>query len=235
MALNPYNPEDVQALFDRVAPSYDRLNDFLSFGLHRIWKRKLLDDLKPSPGENWLDLCCGTGDLAIPLAKRVFPSGTVLGIDSADRPLDFARERAGRYPELEVSLLNKDVLQTDLPSGEFDGVVMAYGLRNLSDPSKGLREIHRLLKPGARAGILDFNPIKKGTAPARFQIFYLRKVVVPIASVFGLGKEYSYLEKSLNCFPDGEGQEKLALEVGFHKAVHTTLAGKQMGVLLLTA
>ena len=233
--MRPGDPQAVEQLFDAVAPNYDRLNDLLSLGLHRIWKRQLLAWLSPLPGEHWLDLCCGTGDLALALARRLRPGGSVLGLDAAAAPLAVARQRAAVEPWLALSWLQGDALDTGLPSDRFDGAVMAYGLRNLADPGAGLLELRRLLRPGARAGVLDFNRMVEGSLAARFQRFYLRRLVVPVAAQVGLREHYAYLEASLQQFPPGEVQERLALEVGFAAASHRPLAAGQMGALLLTA
>ena len=93
--MKPRDPAAVEALFNAVAPRYDRLNDLLSLGLHRQWKRQLLSWLSPQPRERWLDLCCGTGDLALALARKLRPEGSVLGLDAAAEPLTLAAERAG--------------------------------------------------------------------------------------------------------------------------------------------
>ena len=155
--MRPGDPLAVKQLFDSISEKYDLLNDVFSFGLHRIWKKQLLTCLNPSTGENWIDLCCGTGDLTLSLAHLVKPSGTVLGIDFSHSQILRASKRSFFKPSVPISWLERDVLQTGLPSAAFDGVVMAYGLRNLQDPEAGIKEIYRLLKPGARAGILDFN------------------------------------------------------------------------------
>ena len=126
-----------------------------------------------------------------------------------------------------------DALNTGLFSEQFDGAVMAFGLRNLSDTLEGLSELHRILKPGARAGILDFNKLPDGTAAERFQKFYLRKIVVPFASQADLKNHYAYLEESLKTFPDGAAQKLLAVKAGFSSALHRPIALGQMGVLLL--
>jgi len=231
--MRPGDPQSVRNLFDDVAPIYDHLNDLLSFGLHRFWKRQLLAWLSPMPGEKWLDLCCGTGDLAIILAPKVYPNGMVLGLDSASKPLSLARKRSLKDPRLSVSWVQRDALDTGLESHYFDGVVMGYGLRNLPDPKAGLKEINRLLKPGSRAGILDFNKLPVTSFRAAFQKFYLRKIVVPIAAGFGLREHYIYLEESLKKFPEGSAQVRLAQELGFAEAKHKLLAAGLMGALLL--
>ncbi|MEJ6657752.1 MAG: class I SAM-dependent methyltransferase, partial [Synechococcus sp. ChSW.bin.154] len=135
--MKPRDPAAVEALFNAVAPRYDRLNDLLSLGLHRQWKRQLLSWLSPQPRERWLDLCCGTGDLALALARKLRPDGSVLGLDAAATPLTLAAVRAGREPWLPVQWMQADALETGLPDQDFDGVVMAYGLRNLADPFLG--------------------------------------------------------------------------------------------------
>ena len=231
--MKPGDPAAVEQLFDAVAPRYDQLNDWLSFGLHRQWKRQLVRSLQPQPGETWLDLCCGTGDLALELARCVRPGGRVVGLDAAAAPLELARQRQRRQPWLSLDWCQGDALQTGLASASVDGVVMAYGLRNLADPAAGLAEIHRLLKPGGRAGVLDFNRLPDETPAAAFQRFYLRRLVVPAAAAVGLRDEYAYLEESLKRFPDGQTQEQLAREAGFQTARHRGLVSGQMGLLLL--
>ena len=231
--MKPGDPAAVEQLFDAVAPRYDQLNDWLSFGLHRQWKRQLVRSLQPQPGETWLDLCCGTGDLALELARCVRPGGRVVGLDAAAAPLELARQRQRRQPWLSLDWCQGDALQTGLASASVDGVVMAYGLRNLADPAAGLAEIHRLLKPGGRAGVLDFNRLPEETPAAAFQRFYLRRLVVPAAAAVGLRDEYAYLEESLKRFPDGQTQEQLAREAGFQAARHRGLVSGQMGLLLL--
>ena len=232
--MKPGNTKAIEEMFNSISSKYDFLNDIFSFGLHRFWKRKLLDILNPTYGEKWIDLCCGTGDMSILLARHMKSSENITGLDSASQALIVARERSKRKFS-SIEWIHGDALETNLPSDYFDGLLIGYGLRNLSSPEVGLREAFRILKRGGRAGILDFRSIEGGSIQRLFQKIYLSMYVVPIASAFGLGKEYSYIKKSLVNFPSGSKQIKLALSAGFEKAEYQTLAMGQMGILLLSA
>ena len=212
--MRPGNTRAIEEMFNSISSRYDFLNDIFSFGLHRFWKRKLLEVLNPTFGEKWIDLCCGTGDMSILLARYMKSAKNITGLDSASQALLVARERSKKkYSSIEW--INGDALQTNLASNEFDGLLMSYGLRNLSSSYEGLREALRILKPGGRAGILDFRSFEGGSIKGLLQKIYLSLYVVPIASLFGLGQEYSYIKKSLINFPSGEKQIHLALSAGF--------------------
>ena len=232
--MKPGDAIAIEEMFNLISSKYDFLNDIFSFGLHRFWRRKLLHMLNPNSGEKWIDLCCGTGDMSILLARYMKSSGNIIGIDSASEALLVAKERS-RQNYSSIEWINGDALETTLASHQFDGLLMAYGLRNLSSPYAGLKEAFRILKPGGRAGILDFRSFQGFSIQGLFQKIYLSLYVVPISSLFGLGKEYSYIKKSLVNFPSGEKQIRLALSVGFKKAKYQKLALGQMGILLLEA
>lgn len=226
------DPATMFRLFDRTARTYDLLNDLLSLRLHRLWKRQAVALLQPRPGERIVDLCCGTADLALLLAERVRPQGRVIGVDGSAAALEQARQRAAERPWLPLEFVHGDVLALPLTPGIADGVVMAYGLRNLTSAAAGLQVIRHLLKPHGRAVVLDFN---RPSHPlwAQAQRSYLQRVVVPVARMMDLEAEYTYLERSITTFATGARQETLARRAGFAVARHHPIAGGLMGLLEL--
>ena len=224
---------EVKNIFNRISYNYDFLNNLLSFGLHRFWKIKLVELLKPIDGENWADLCCGTGDLAFLIFKKVKPNGTVTGIDSANEILNIARKRSRLIRNKFICWEMQDILEIDENLKTYDGICMSYGLRNLVNVEEGLRKVFNLLDDQGRAGLLDFNHSKKNSIADLFQKIYLRLVVVPISKFFKLGKEYSYIEESIKNFPKGNKLIKIAKGVGFKKVAYRTIFFNQMGILIL--
>jgi demethylphylloquinol methyltransferase len=221
---------EVQSLFDRIAPVYDELNNTLSFGQHKIWKLMAVKWAEPKKGDRTLDICCGSGDVAALLSDRVGPDGTVIGLDFAEEMLDFAWQR--NINKNNIQWIPGDALALPLPEDYVDCITMSYGLRNVVNISKAFQEIHRVLKPGRKAAILDMhrpeNPLIRN-----FQQWYLDNQVVPAAERLGFVDEYAYIAPSLDRFPVGCEQVKLALEAGFEKATHYPIAGGTMGVLVL--
>ncbi len=221
---------EIRARFDRIAPVYDRLNDRLSFGLHRLWKQMTVGWAAPKPGELALDLCCGSGDLALLMAARVGLTGGVWGVDFSPELLAVAR---GRDRARRVCWQVGDALGLPFPDATFDCTTVGYGLRNVTDIPGCLAEIYRTLKPGGRAAILDFHRPETSGALA-FQRWYLANVVVPAARELGLTDDYAYIAPSLARFPVGSEQVRLARSTGFARANHYLLAAGMMGVLQLT-
>ncbi|MBD2121934.1 bifunctional demethylmenaquinone methyltransferase/2-methoxy-6-polyprenyl-1,4-benzoquinol methylase UbiE [Trichocoleus sp. FACHB-262] len=224
----------IQALFDRIAPIYDQLNDWLSLGQHRIWKQMAVKWSNCQPGDTCLDLCCGSGDLAQRLARQVGPTGRVVGADFSKAQLAIAQQRleASSCPAI-IDWVEADALNLPFSDAQFDAATMGYGLRNVTDIPRSLRELHRVLKPRAKAAILDFHRPANQDFQA-FQAWYLNTIVVPLAEQFGLREEYAYLSPSLEKFPIGSEQMYLARQAGFSEATHYPIAGGTMGVLVVT-
>lgn len=222
----------IRDLFDRIAPVYDEFNQSLSFGLHTVWKQMAVDWSGAQRGMNVLDVCCGSGDLALLLARRVGEQGQVTGADFAVEQLAIAAQRsAAKGYTSRTHWVEADALRLPFETAQFDALTMGYGLRNLIDISQGLSELHRVLKPGAKAAVLDFHrPSSEWVG--QFQQWYLDTIVVPAAERFGLSEEYAYIGPSVERFPIGNEQVSLAHAAGFSEAVHYPLAGGMMGILV---
>jgi demethylmenaquinone methyltransferase/2-methoxy-6-polyprenyl-1,4-benzoquinol methylase len=204
----------VRDLFAAIAPRYDLINDLQSFGLHRRWKRRLIQLAGARPGEQALDLCCGTGDLAFAMARQ----GTqVVGLDFSGPMLAAAHARlrqrrrqavASNRPESTIrnpQFLRGDALNLPFPDASFHIVTIGYGLRNLADFEQGLREMARVAKPGGRLLVLDFG--KPSHALWRTVYFAHLKWFVPLFGNLFCGDPatYGYISESLRHYPAQEG------------------------------
>jgi demethylmenaquinone methyltransferase/2-methoxy-6-polyprenyl-1,4-benzoquinol methylase len=229
------NATQIRAIFDRIAPVYDQMNEWLSLGQHRIWKQMTVKWSHAKAGDTCLDLCCGSGDLALRLGQRVGHTGHVYGVDFSPAQLAIARQRAQRQcSSAPITWIEADVLNLPFADNQFDAATMGYGLRNVTDITRSLKELHRVLKPGARAAILDFHR-PSNTQLRTFQQWYLQNIVVTLAQHLGLSAEYAYINPSLDRFPIGKEQVELARQAGFATATHYPIANGMMGVLVVTS
>ncbi len=202
----------VHALFSRIARRYDLINDLQSLGLHRRWKGRVVRLANPQPGQRALDLCCGTGDLALGLARV---GVAVTGLDFSERMLAVAESRAprgrGRDPEAACSsapclhFVRADALRLPFADNSFDMVTVGYGLRNLADWEAGLREMRRVARPGGRLAVLDFG--KPGNPLWRRLYFGYLELFVPLLGllVCGSARAYHYILESLKAYPAQQG------------------------------
>jgi demethylmenaquinone methyltransferase/2-methoxy-6-polyprenyl-1,4-benzoquinol methylase len=193
-------------LFAAIAPRYDLINDLQSLGLHRRWKQLLVQMAGVKPGDNALDVCCGTGDISFALRAA---GACVTGIDFSAAMLDVARERAkklgGPQPDPTLQFLRADALRIPFLDASFDIVTVGYGLRNLSNWELGLEEMARVARPGARLLILDFG--KPENKIWRTMDFAALKFLVPIfGRVFAKNADaYAYIYESLRDYPAQKG------------------------------
>lgn len=214
--------EKVNDLFAAIAPRYDLINDLQSFGLHRIWKRRLIRLAGVAPGMRALDLCCGTGDVAFALAGRGAES---VGLDFSEPMLAVARKRAGAECRHGSSgdgvaspgiprFLRGDAQEIPFPDESFDIVTVSYGLRNLTSWETGLREMWRVARRGGRLLVLDFG--KPDNAVWRALYFgYLRSLVPLFGRAFcGDSQTHSYILESLRHYPAQHGVAAKMQELG---------------------
>lgn len=208
---------EVQEMFGRIAPRYDFLNHLLSLSFDRLWRRRTarrFRSILQRSGARVLDLCCGTGDLTLALERAACPDARIFGTDFVPPMLALAKEKAHRGAR-RSHFLAADVLSLPLPDASFDLVTAAFGFRNLANYERGLREIARILRPGAEVGILDFaEPRAKLLAP--LYRFYFTKILPRIGrAISGSAMAYSYLPASVAKFPSPEELSALLTSVGF--------------------
>ncbi len=205
----------VQSLFNSIAPSYDRLNHLLSFGLDRWWWRKAARRFRPvlaRPEAQIVDLCCGTGDMtAALLALRPAGSEPVTGLDFSAAMLDRARQK---YRQHNVRWLEGDAMHLPFADGSLDLITAAFGFRNLSNYAGGLREIARVLKPGGQIGILDCNQ-PSGLNGLMYNLYFHHILPVIGGVLSGDRAAYRYLPASVQRFPRPPAMLAMLRDAGF--------------------
>jgi demethylmenaquinone methyltransferase / 2-methoxy-6-polyprenyl-1,4-benzoquinol methylase len=205
----------VQQMFAEVAPRYDLLNHVLSCNVDRIWwwrAARTFSHILQRNQVRVLDLCCGTGDMTLALRKRAGKSeNEIVGADFVHEMLVRAKPKTS---DKRIALMEADALQLPLPDGEFDLVTSAFGFRNLANYEAGLREIHRVLRPGGEIGILDFSE-PTGVLGKLYRI-YFRHVLPRIGGLIsGQRGAYSYLPSSVERFPGPDEMKQKMQAAGF--------------------
>jgi demethylmenaquinone methyltransferase/2-methoxy-6-polyprenyl-1,4-benzoquinol methylase len=211
-------------MFDRVAARYDVLNSVMSAGLHHRWRRRAAERTALAPGDAALDVCCGTGDLALELARRVAPDGHVVGCDFSEPMLDLAREKATATAPGAVRFEWADALRLPYDAGRFDAVTVGFGVRNLADLDRGLREMARVLRPGGRLVILEITQPRRPPL-STFYALWFDRIVPALGSLSGDPEAYAYLPESVRSFPDPHGLAAKMDSAGLHRIRYTVLAG----------
>jgi demethylmenaquinone methyltransferase/2-methoxy-6-polyprenyl-1,4-benzoquinol methylase len=191
-------------MFDRIAPVYDAMNRLMTAGLDRSWRRETVTAVV-RPGDRVLDVCCGTGDLALAAAEA---GGKVTGLDFSEAMLERARRK-----EPSIEWVSGDALALPFADDSFEAVTIGFGLRNLADAEHGLAELRRVLSPGGRVAILEITRPRGVLAP--FYRFWFDGVIPLAGKVLPGGSAYSYLPASVRRFPDPEGLAKLMDDAGF--------------------
>ena len=210
--------------FTRVAPRYDMMNTLLSFGLHHLWKRAAAGMLALKPGELILDVCGGTGDLAVLAAQRMGAGGRVVVYDFNRAMLEAGRPKAARRSlSGRIAWVQGDAELLAFPDNRFDAAMVGFGIRNLTHPDAGFREMHRVLKPGGRLMCLEFS---RPVTPwfRRLYDFY-SFTVMPWAGkiVTGSQEAYTYLPESVRRFARPEELQALLQDLGFSRVQYRRL------------
>ncbi|MAZ78080.1 MAG: bifunctional demethylmenaquinone methyltransferase/2-methoxy-6-polyprenyl-1,4-benzoquinol methylase UbiE [Legionellaceae bacterium] len=214
----------VAKVFHSVASKYDIMNDFMSFGLHRLWKQKTLSESGVQPGNNVLDLAGGTGDLAKVFAKRVGREGRVVLCDINESMLISGRERlVNANVVANVDYVQADAEALPFPDNYFDCITIAFGLRNVTDKAAALRSMHRVLKPDGQLLILEFSKVPDGMMKKIYD-WYSFNVIPRIGKVVANDHDsYQYLVESIRMHPDQETLLGMMREAGFQSPSYTNL------------
>ena len=220
--INPYHEgekaQQVEQMFDNIAPTYDTLNHRLSWDIDRRWRRKAIQQLAPYKPQTMLDIATGTGDFAIMAAQMLKPQ-QLIGADISEGMMDIGRKKvkAQGLDEI-ISFAKEDCLALSYDDASFDAVTAAFGIRNFADLDKGLSEMCRVLKPGGHLSIVEL------TTPVSFpmkQLFHIYShTVLPVYGRL-ISKDtsaYSYLTKTIEAFPQGERMQDILRRAGFKDA-----------------
>lgn len=216
-------PEDIKSLFTSVAHGYDAANDAMTFGMVRLWRRRLVKWSAAQPGDRVLDCATGTGDLALEFKRAVGASGAVIGTDFCESMLEKAPPKAQRA-QLDIEFRVADVTQLPFEDHSFDVCSIAYGIRNVNDPFRALSEMARVVKPGGRVMVLETGDTPDSGLKA-FMGFYLRQVVPRVGGwITGQRSAYEYLNNSSRGFPSRERFVELMTSTGAFRQVDFKVA-----------
>lgn len=207
--------EQVEQMFDNIAPAYDQLNHTLSLGIDKSWRRKAIDWLRPYHPQHIMDVATGTGDFAI-LAYRALQPAHLIGTDISEGMMNVGREKVKKAGlSGKISFAREDCTSLSFADNSFDAITVAFGIRNFDNLDKGLSEMCRVLKPGGHLVILEL------TTPERFpmkQLFavYSRLVIPTLGKLFSKDNSaYTYLPQTIKAFPQGEVMKGVISRAGF--------------------
>jgi len=227
--ITPYQDQQVTKkaqvadMFNNISKTYDFLNHFLSLGIDIIWRKKAINELKKDNPKQILDVATGTGDFAFEALKILNPT-KIVGVDISQGMLDIAQQKItkrGLGDKFEIKLGDSEKLPFE--ANEFDAVTVAYGVRNFENLEVGLADIHRVLKSGGKAVILEFSKPKAFPIKQLYN-FYFSYVTPGIGKLFSKdARAYSYLPESVAAFPDGEKFVGLMQKAGFKNTKHRPL------------
>lgn len=221
-------PESIQKMFGSIAKQYDRTNAILSFNLHRYWNRELVKTIRQeSPCRRYLDLCCGTGEIAYTFLKKANNPTEAFLLDFCQEMLDCAKSK--RYSKdvssHQIQFIQGDAQAIPLPSESIDAVTIAYGIRNVQEPQKCVSDVYRVLRPGGKFAILELTQPSQPVMKLGHKI-YLR-TLLPVIGKFAAANQqaYEYLSNSIQEFIPSETLEGMLHHSGFTETKRRPLTG----------
>lgn len=213
--------EQVQAMFNRIAPTYSLLNDFISFRMHRSWKKFVAKQALANQGHSFLDLCTGPGDIAA-LISNASPKSKVIALDFAEEMLTIAKKN---HAKSNIEFVQGDATQLSFENDSFDAVTVGYGLRNYSNLQRGLDEIYRVLKPGGRMVSLDLGKPEHPLFKPLYFLFFNKCVPLIGQIIHGKRDPYQYLPDSLTQYPSQSQLLDMLENTGFESIAYYNFAG----------
>jgi len=217
--------KQVGKVFDSVASSYDVMNDLMSLGIHRLWKRVAIEYLAPRTGHKVLDLAGGTGDLSLLIRPRIGDSGKLVIGDINHAMLAVGRDRLIDKGASDVPVMRMDAQKLPFAENSLDRVIIGFGLRNVTDKDAALAEMRRVLKPGGRALVLEFSqPVFDPLA--KIYDLYSFKLLPKIGKFVAKDEDsYRYLAESIRMHPDQHTLQSMMEQAGFDEVRHVNLTG----------
>ena len=217
-------PDEVRAMFDRITPAYDRMNRLMSLGMDGSWRSLAVRASGVAPGDAALDVCCGTGDLAIELLDAVSTRGRVVGLDFSQAMLEAAARKSSQ-----VEWVRGDALALPFADGEFAAATIGFGMRNLSDPLRGFAELGRVVRPGGRVVCLELTPPPAWVAP--FARLWTDRGVPLLGRLIARDTDaYRYLPASVHRFPPAEELAAIMGRAGLRRVRFRRLSGGAVAV-----
>ena len=212
----------VQNVFDQVYDRYDLMNDFMSMGIHRLWKKNLLNMMNPSPNQNLIDVACGTGDIAKLFLKHVNKSSRITCIDPNKGMIKKGKEKLNKFKNL--NWINSSAEKLPLADNLFDFYTISFGLRNTKDLDKSFSEAYRVLKPGGRYFCLEFSKIQNSGLDFLYKSY---SKIIPLVGklVVGNKEPYEYLVESIETFANQDELIDLMKKNNFEKCSYRNLSG----------
>lgn len=215
----------VYDVFEKISENYDKMNSVISFQQHKKWRRDIMKKMNVRQGAKALDICCGTAEWTIALAKEVGPEGEVIGLDFSENMLRVGEEKVKRLQLHQVKLIHGNAMDLPFPDNTFDYVTIGFGLRNVPDYMRVLREMNRVLKPGGLAACLETSQPTMFGYKQLFN-FYFRYIMPLFGKIFAKSyEEYSWLQESARTFPGMKELAEMFSQAGFRKVTYKAYSG----------
>lgn len=215
--------QKVHKVFEKVSVDYDKMNSIISFNQHKKWRNDIMVRMNVHEGAHVLDVCCGTADWTIALAEATGPAGNVTGLDFSAGMLEAGRPKTEQYPN--ITLIQGNAMELPFPDNSFDYVTIGFGLRNVPDYLKVLKEMNRVLKPGGMITCLETSQTELPGYRQLFR-FYFKFVMPVLGKIFAKSyKEYSWLQESADDFPGMKQLAQLFTEAGFTAVSYKSYSG----------